>query len=68
MNIIIRQELCKKCGICISFCPQEVLTLGYGGWPEVKDVDNCTGCALCVMRCPDFALELEGLVIDGQNS
>jgi 2-oxoglutarate ferredoxin oxidoreductase subunit delta len=47
---------CKKCGICIAFCPRQVLTSSETGYPVVKDPDRCTGCNLCADRCPDFAI------------
>ncbi len=47
---------CKKCGICIAFCPRQVLASGETGYPSVKDPGRCTGCNLCADRCPDFAI------------
>lgn len=47
---------CKKCGICVAFCPRQVLAADEDGYPVVKDVDRCTACNLCVDRCPDFAI------------
>lgn len=60
-KVIIRKQLCKGCGFCITFCPRHTLVLsknlnekGYH-YPEI-DKDNCTGCDLCGMICPDFAI------------
>ena len=47
---------CKKCGICIAFCPQQVLEADDSGCPVVKHPEKCTGCLLCELRCPDFAI------------
>jgi 2-oxoglutarate ferredoxin oxidoreductase subunit delta len=55
-NIKIFRGWCKKCGICIAFCPRKVLDTDGAGYPEVKDDDRCTGCNLCADRCPDFAI------------
>ncbi|MFW6150559.1 MAG: 4Fe-4S dicluster domain-containing protein [Chloroflexota bacterium] len=47
---------CKRCGICVAFCPRGVLDVGSDGYPYVKDPDRCTGCGLCEVHCPDFAI------------
>lgn len=56
--ITINRNLCKKCGICIAFCPKQVFVSGYKDYPEAQYVEKCTACKLCVFRCPDFALEV----------
>ncbi|HAP93808.1 MAG TPA: 2-ketoglutarate ferredoxin oxidoreductase subunit delta [Desulfotomaculum sp.] len=58
-NIAIIENLCKKCGLCIHFCPQKVLVFDSNGYPSVAHPEKCTGCRLCFYRCPDFALEVE---------
>lgn len=55
-KIEIYRGWCKKCGICIAFCPRQVLVSDKAGYPVVKDADRCTACDLCVDRCPDFAI------------
>jgi 2-oxoglutarate ferredoxin oxidoreductase subunit delta len=55
---------CKKCGICIAFCPHQVLAADDSGYPVVKSPEECTGCLLCEMRCPDFAI----VVYQGEES
>ena len=59
--ISIDIEMCKKCGICHSFCPQEVFSLLKDGSPEATYPEKCTYCRLCDLRCPDFAITLEVL-------
>lgn len=49
---------CKKCGICIAFCPVAVFTQDKFGAPIVSFPDKCINCKLCVLRCPDFAVEV----------
>jgi 2-oxoglutarate ferredoxin oxidoreductase subunit delta len=55
-KITVYQYWCKKCGICIAFCPKKVLQEDESGYPILKDDQGCTGCGFCELRCPDFAL------------
>lgn len=55
-NVEIYRGWCKKCDICIAFCPRQVLGSDTDGYPVAKDISRCTGCDLCVDRCPDFAI------------
>ncbi len=59
-KIEIYKGWCKKCGICIAFCPRQVLGLDESGYPVIKDADRCTACQLCATRCPDFAITVDG--------
>lgn len=47
---------CKKCGICVAFCPRNVLSAGDDGFPTASNPEACTGCRWCEFRCPDFAI------------
>jgi len=42
---VIDREWCKGCGICVHFCPKNVL--------------GCKGCGICVHFCPKNVLELD---------
>ncbi|MBT9164168.1 MAG: NAD(P)H-quinone oxidoreductase subunit I, chloroplastic [candidate division WS2 bacterium] len=64
INIIINQKWCKKCGICVSFCPTNVLELDAKIGVIVKDISACINCKLCELRCPDFAIEV---IIEGDE-
>jgi len=63
-KIVIDQELCKGCELCIAFCPQELIALSdklnaAGYLPSsFKDQDGCTGCASCATVCPEVAIEV----------
>ena len=50
---------CKGCGLCIAFCPQQVLAEGPDHHPVVAHPERCTGCEWCEIHCPDFAIEVE---------
>ncbi|MEE8389678.1 MAG: 4Fe-4S binding protein [Anaerolineae bacterium] len=58
--VIIDEDRCKGCGMCVDACPKQVLQLAEGrfnakGYRPVEDVnpDACTGCVMCAIICPD---------------
>lgn len=55
-SVNVYKGWCKRCGICIAFCPNKVLSTGEDGFPITADPDACTGCRWCELRCPDFAI------------
>ena len=50
-------DWCKRCGICVSVCPTDVLKLGQDR-VEIADIDSCIGCENCELSCPDFVLKV----------
>lgn len=50
-------DWCKKCGICVSVCPTDVLKLSVNGI-EIIDLYSCIGCEQCSLICPDFVLKV----------
>ncbi len=57
--ISINASWCKKCGICIEFCPASVFEAREAdGFPVVVNPEACTWCQLCELRCPDLAIVL----------
>lgn len=69
-KIILDREACKACYLCVSVCPQNVITVSEnlnqkGYYPaEFTEADlseedrTCTGCASCAVMCPDVAIEV----------
>lgn len=61
-KVMISEDFCKGCGICVEFCPRKVLKISEkltrrGFSPPVKIEDRkCSGCKLCEITCPDFAI------------
>jgi len=58
-NLKIKPELCKGCGICVAFCPKQVLAMENEKVVAV-DIEKCIKCGLCELRCPDYAIYLGG--------
>lgn len=52
----IFRDWCKKCGICSSFCPKNVIGRDEDGAPVIAHPEDCIGCRFCELRCPDFAI------------
>ena len=52
----IIQEWCKGCGICVTFCPKNVLELDDQDKAVAVRPEDCIACKLCEYRCPDLAV------------
>jgi ferredoxin-type protein NapF len=51
-------EQCDRCRACIDICPQSVLKLGDGGFPEVDfSRRGCDFCGACERACTPRALD-----------
>ena len=65
-QVIINEQVCKGCGLCVRACPKGILALdkdvinakGYNP-VSVTDMDQCIGCCSCARMCTDCALEVE---------
>jgi len=55
----INREWCKGCGICVHFCPTNVLELDDEDKSVAVRLDDCICCMQCELRCPDLAIEVE---------
>jgi len=58
-SIMVDDELCKACGICVDLCPKRVYDLDKAGKPVVVRLDDCNGCLFCEWHCPDFAVRVQ---------
>ncbi len=57
-RVIVNQEWCKKCGLCIAFCPKQVLAADELGKVTVVAPDRCIACNICERLCPDYAINI----------
>jgi 2-oxoglutarate ferredoxin oxidoreductase subunit delta len=55
---LINRDWCKGCGICVIFCPRQVLELDSRDKAVAIRPENCICCKLCELRCPDLAIEV----------
>jgi len=58
-RVIVYGKWCKECGICIAFCPRQVLGQAGDGSVIVVNPDRCTACMWCGLHCPDFAITVK---------
>ncbi len=63
-QVYIIPDRCKGCGLCVAFCPQQVLqqspeinAKGYH-YPEIAPgkEEACVHCQFCSLICPEFAI------------
>lgn len=57
-EITIDADWCKKCGICITFCPTGVYVSDETGEIYIAHPEAYINCGLCVYRRSDFTVEL----------
>jgi len=61
-EVIIDDQFCKGCNLCIEVCPRKVFSgsskrsrSGYS-MPQAVNPGKCSVCFLCEMTCPDLAI------------
>ncbi len=63
-TLTVAATYCKGCGLCVHFCPRQVLALGdkfnAAGYRVVGIIapENCNGCTFCAIMCPDLAIKV----------
>ena len=43
-TIKVQPKWCKSCGVCVAFCPKQVLVLDEAGKARVQNLEACIGC------------------------
>lgn len=63
-EVIIREEFCKGCGLCVQACPRGALELaphmGERGFhpAHLAHQEACSGCTQCALMCPDACITI----------
>ena len=63
-TIVVDENLCKACELCVESCPQKVISLDMekitprGFHPAILIEDGCTGCGICAIVCPEAAISV----------
>ncbi len=64
VKIVVNEELCKGCGLCVAFCPRHAMELvayinDRGFHPaHLARPEDCSGCTQCATMCPDSCLRI----------
>lgn len=58
-RILNAADRCVACGLCVAFCPCEVLEADEAGHPFAARIEDCVGCTTCAGNCPQRALLVE---------
>lgn len=57
MGVIIDQEKCIRCGLCVEICPEDILVMEEDGI-KVEYPLECCWCDACEMDCPAEAIRV----------
>lgn len=52
---VIDLDICLRCGLCSSYCPEGAISRDAQDTPVI-DYVHCKGCLVCVAECPAHAI------------
>ncbi|NOY10718.1 MAG: CoB--CoM heterodisulfide reductase iron-sulfur subunit A family protein [Archaeoglobi archaeon] len=56
LEVEVRRERCTLCGVCVTSCPYEAITI-EGGEVRISPL-SCRNCGICYASCPAGAIEM----------
>jgi 2-oxoglutarate ferredoxin oxidoreductase subunit delta len=68
--VVVNEDLCTACGICIQVCPKNVLELvedlhvWTGSMCKVQRPEDCIRCKFCENACPHFAIDVADMGVE----
>jgi NAD-dependent dihydropyrimidine dehydrogenase PreA subunit len=57
MSVVVNQEKCAGCGVCIEVCPVQAISLNSKRKAQINS-EKCLECGRCAKECPNQAIEL----------
>lgn len=65
-DIVVDEDLCSGCSICVSLCPYDALEVKKKGEKSILVIDDlkCKRCGLCVTACPSNAITIKDKLIE----
>ena len=57
-DIVWNKKKCTHCGVCVSICPTDALTVDCKTQKIKFCGDKCIACLLCIPACPFKAMEV----------
>lgn len=57
VTLVLHQEKCVGCGMCLLVCPHAVFSLNNGA-AIIQERDACIECGACSVNCPADAISV----------